>query len=91
MNLLNRTWAAGAKPIGAPGWPAFAVKVASTWRVYISSVRTREFGVEPVETSRKIVKQEVGHSTHSQKSYGVDGSPVNLSVTHDCCIGVVER
>jgi hypothetical protein len=30
MNLLNRTWATGAMPIGAPGWPEFALKVAST-------------------------------------------------------------
>lgn len=30
MNLLNRTWATGAMPIGAPGWPEFALEVAST-------------------------------------------------------------
>ena len=32
MNLLNRTWATGAIPIGAPGWPELALEVASTWR-----------------------------------------------------------
>lgn len=31
MNLLKRTWATGAIPIGAPGWPEFALKVASTY------------------------------------------------------------
>jgi hypothetical protein len=30
MNLLKRTWAAGARPIGAPGWPELALEVAST-------------------------------------------------------------
>jgi hypothetical protein len=30
MNLLNKTWAAGAKPMGAPGCPELAAKVAST-------------------------------------------------------------
>ena len=30
MNLLKRTWATGAMPIGAPGWPELALKVAST-------------------------------------------------------------
>ena len=30
MNLLNRTWATGAMPIGAPGCPELALKVAST-------------------------------------------------------------
>lgn len=29
MNLLNRTCAAGARPIGAPGCPELALKVAS--------------------------------------------------------------
>lgn len=33
MNLLNRTWATGAIPMGAPGWPELALKVASTWAV----------------------------------------------------------
>jgi hypothetical protein len=32
MNLLNRTWATGAMPIGAPGWPELAAAVASTWK-----------------------------------------------------------
>jgi hypothetical protein len=32
MNLLKRTWATGAMPIGAPGWPELAAAVASTWR-----------------------------------------------------------
>lgn len=31
MNLLKRTWAAGARPIGAPGWPELAFEVASTY------------------------------------------------------------
>ena len=31
MNLLNKTWATGAMPIGAPGWPEFALNVASTY------------------------------------------------------------
>jgi hypothetical protein len=31
MNLLKRTWAAGARPMGAPGWPELAAKVASTY------------------------------------------------------------
>ena len=30
MNLLNITWATGAMPMGAPGWPLLALKVAST-------------------------------------------------------------
>ena len=30
MNLLNRTWATGAMPMGAPGWPELEWKVAST-------------------------------------------------------------
>jgi hypothetical protein len=30
MNLLNTTWATGAMPIGAPGWPELAWNVAST-------------------------------------------------------------
>jgi hypothetical protein len=28
--LLKTTWATGAMPIGAPGWPELAWKVAST-------------------------------------------------------------
>lgn len=32
MNLLNITWATGAIPMGAPGWPELALNVASTWR-----------------------------------------------------------
>lgn len=36
INLLNRTWAAGARPIGAPGWPELALKVASTCLIKIS-------------------------------------------------------
>jgi len=32
MNLLKRTWAEGARPMGAPGWPEFALNVASTWK-----------------------------------------------------------
>lgn len=31
INLLKRTWEAGARPMGAPGWPEFALVVASTW------------------------------------------------------------
>lgn len=31
MYLLKRTWATGAMPMGAPGWPELLVKVASTW------------------------------------------------------------
>jgi hypothetical protein len=31
MNLLKRTWAAGARPMGAPGCPELAAKVASTY------------------------------------------------------------
>lgn len=31
MNLLKRTWATGAIPIGAPGCPELALRVASTW------------------------------------------------------------
>ena len=31
MNLLNKTCATGAMPIGAPGCPEFALKVASTF------------------------------------------------------------
>lgn len=31
MNLLNKTWATGAMPMGAPGWPELALEVASTW------------------------------------------------------------
>jgi hypothetical protein len=30
MNLFHTTWATGAIPIGAPGWPEFAWNVAST-------------------------------------------------------------
>lgn len=30
MNLLNTTWATGAMPMGAPGWPELAWNVAST-------------------------------------------------------------
>ncbi len=30
INLLNRTCATGAMPMGAPGWPELALKVAST-------------------------------------------------------------
>lgn len=30
MNLFQRTWATGAIPMGAPGWPEFASAVAST-------------------------------------------------------------
>jgi hypothetical protein len=37
MNLLNRTWATGAIPMGAPGWPEFALKVASTYCESIGS------------------------------------------------------
>jgi hypothetical protein len=33
MNLLKRTWATGAMPMGAPGWPELAAAVASTWRM----------------------------------------------------------
>jgi len=32
MNLLNITWATGAMPIGAPGCPELALKVASIYR-----------------------------------------------------------
>lgn len=31
MNLLKRTWATGAIPMGAPGCPELALRVASTW------------------------------------------------------------
>ena len=31
MNLLKRICATGARPMGAPGCPEFALKVASTW------------------------------------------------------------
>ena len=30
MNLFQRTWATGAMPMGAPGWPELALNVAST-------------------------------------------------------------
>ena len=32
MNLLKTTWAKGAMPMGAPGWPELAWNVASTCR-----------------------------------------------------------
>ena len=41
MNLLKRTWAAGARPIGAPGCPEFAAKVASTFECH---TQTLEYG-----------------------------------------------
>lgn len=33
MNLLKRTWATGAIPMGAPGCPELALRVASTWKM----------------------------------------------------------
>lgn len=48
MNLLNRTWATGAMPIGAPGWPEFAFAVASTYTAdvisnWTSRLRSRHY------------------------------------------------
>ncbi len=47
MNLLNRTWAAGARPIGAPGWPELALKVASTYNIDTRSAKrpSQSFGI----------------------------------------------
>jgi hypothetical protein len=51
MNLLKRTWETGAMPIGAPGWPELALKVASTARVrmvLMANVSTSEYGMMAV-------------------------------------------
>ena len=38
MNLFQTTWATGAIPMGAPGWPELALAVASTWETQMSAL-----------------------------------------------------
>jgi hypothetical protein len=95
MNLLKRTWATGAMPIGAPGWPELAWKVASTWRrIRINnwSFRERETRSGQAQTARwgKIIiaGQLLRIAGHREMTYregpdGVDGELINLSVRHD--------
>ena len=68
MNLLNRTCAAGAKPMGAPGWPELALDVAST--------------LKPRSVPRHYHARQ-WQGTHGQDSDGVDGKLIILGITHD--------
>ena len=94
MNLLNRTWAAGAKPMGAPGWPELALKVASTCQdgdsISITSDTPRkrghqdqfaDGGVEAIEAAIKRGVEVEGY-TDGKQSNCVDGQLVSLSVNH---------
>lgn len=66
INLLNRTCANGAQPIGAPGCPEFALNVASTY----------------VTVRDGYSKIFVHSGTYRQDPDGVDGLPVDIGVTH---------
>lgn len=66
MNLLNRTCAIGAQPIGAPGCPELALNVAST----CSMVR------DDCLSSFEI------RGTNRQHSNGVNGLPIKVVVRH---------
>lgn len=72
-------------PIGAPGWPELALRVASTCNsqlqisicslALLSKVPRKSFG---------SIGIGVGQKTYREQSDGVDGAPVIVTVSHDC-------
>lgn len=83
MNLLKRTWATGAKPMGAPGWPELALKVASTWCWRQLAVLLSRLELLPPRR-----RQRRGQ-THGKDTDGVDGQLIHVWVAHDCgCSGM---
>lgn len=84
--------------IGAPGWPEFDLKVASTCRFAVSNFpalrtvvlmriwrKVVEGGVNRFSFTRQTIRMEGSiERTYGQKSNGVDGQGVNVGVPHDC-------
>lgn len=66
MNFWKRTWARGAQPIGAPGCPELALKVAST----CSAVSKEIFCISKLG------------NTYRQQPDGVDGLPIKVGIRH---------
>ncbi len=61
MNLLKRTWAAGARPMGAPGWPELAWKVASTYVVVNRFVSSSIYTCYAVKIGLRSKTERCGH------------------------------
>lgn len=87
MNLLNITWATGAMPIGAPGCPELALKVASICR---NSQESAESCTQGLICSRQAncerqdlyVRFRRRWGVYREKSNGIDCQFVILSETH---------
>ena len=72
INLLNMTWATGAIPMGAPGWPELALKVASTYKEGPLSAFSVPFAqlsnFVAVEQQYRYYKRKVGQDSRHTAS-----------------------
>jgi hypothetical protein len=87
MNLLNSTCATGAIPIGAPGWPEFDLKVASTWDgeyQHALSFLVANSPILKLFAGWRGINAYAVEITYCQKPNGINGKLIKICITHDC-------